>query len=288
MMVCGWMDKFPLASLIILSAVCISHPQQPQQQQQGQQQQQPKPYLNYAVKEEVNIGSHIADIVNDAGLNRHGPAVLKILRFKFLNQPPAVVGVLAIDERSGFVSVAGRLDRDAICSQTDEACQMRLDIVVQPMTYFEIIKLAIDVLDINDNAPRFEPDKKVHELLESSLLGTTIVLPTAIDADTARFSVKNYHLQAEALKNDGSGYYFDLRFQKKLDGSTDLKLVLINYSRPRDQGHALVESDRHRRGRSPEIRLHRRPHPCPGRERQQPRVRHGHNTKRPCRRTVPR
>lgn len=84
------------------------------------------------------------------------------------------------------------------------------------------MKVTIDLEDINDNAPRFHPDYRVQELIESSVLGTTLVLPAAVDMDIGRNSVKLYRLVSEDSTDN-----FELRVQKKLDHSTDLKLVLV-------------------------------------------------------------
>ena len=207
-------------------------------------------YLHYAIREELEIGTAIADIVADAGLHEHGIEILKSLRFKFLNHPSSGgstsgggggggggggagggsnggIGALVIDERSGIIRTSDRIDREVLCTPPlDPAgCQLRLDIAVQPMEYFQIVKVAIDIVDINDNEPRFETNLRVYELSESSLPGTTLLLPAASDADTPDLGVKHYLLQSDSD-------HFDLTTQKKLDRSTDVKLIL---NRPLDR-----------------------------------------------------
>jgi len=112
---------------------------------------QRKDYLHYAVAEEVEPGSAIADIVTDAGLYTLGLDVLRTLRFKFLNQLGS--SGLAIDEMTGYIRNSRRLDREALCGQED-VCKIRLDVAILPMTYFRIVKVTIDILDENDNTPR--------------------------------------------------------------------------------------------------------------------------------------
>jgi len=125
--------------------------------------------LHYAIREELPVGSPITDIVADAGLHVHGIDAVRSFRFRLLNQQQypvssssssgvigvgggssAVVGggVFVVGETTGMVRVGSRLDRESICSgptstSTDQSwrCIVRLDIAVQPMTFFQIIKV---------------------------------------------------------------------------------------------------------------------------------------------------
>jgi len=99
--------------------------------------------LRYVVQEELLIGSNIADVADDAGLvARYRPEVARSsLRFRFLATPRVPVEV---DEVTGRIRTTGRLDREAICGDGGdhmELCLDRLDIAVQPMNYFQIIKV---------------------------------------------------------------------------------------------------------------------------------------------------
>ena len=56
--------------------------------------------------------------------------------------------------------------------------------------------MSIEIRDLNDHRPVFTPAEIVHELSESSQLGTTsIVIPTAEDADSLPLSVQQYLIQ---------------------------------------------------------------------------------------------
>jgi len=99
--------------------------------------------LRYVIQEELLVGSDVADIADDAGLvARYGPEVARSsLRFRFLATPRVPV---AVDERTGKVRTTGRLDRETICGEGGdqlEQCLDRLDVAVQPMNYFQIIKV---------------------------------------------------------------------------------------------------------------------------------------------------
>jgi len=94
--------------------------------------------LHYAVREELEVSSQVADIVVDAGLHKHGIVALRTMRFRLLNQP---TGGLVVGETTGVLSVGSRLDREQLCPGSDDLCQIRLDVAVQPMAYFQIIKV---------------------------------------------------------------------------------------------------------------------------------------------------
>jgi len=71
--------------------------------------------------------------------------VLESVSFRFLGRVPNFVAV----SQSGQLEMVGRADREIICSpeardgSRDNAglCQVRLDVAVQPMKYFDIIKV---------------------------------------------------------------------------------------------------------------------------------------------------
>lgn len=56
-------------------------------------------------------------------------------------------------------------------------------------------------------------------ILESTDLGTEFMIPAARDLDSAENGVRRYELSAQSSK-------FDLMTKNRLDGSTDVKLVL--------------------------------------------------------------
>jgi len=94
--------------------------------------------LHYAVHEELQVGTRVADIVADAGLHKYGVDALSTMRFRLLNQP---TGGLVVSDTTGVLSIGSRLDREQLCPGIDDSCQIRLDVAVQPMAYFQIIKV---------------------------------------------------------------------------------------------------------------------------------------------------
>jgi len=181
--------------------------------------------LLYTILEEVDIGSSVGDVVFDAQLSiRYIPEVVSSLRFTFL-MPPSIP--LNIDETTGKITTSGRIDRENVCRtvtlDVGTPCRVRLDVAVHPVQYFQMIKIVIEIRDINDNSPEFIPSAIVREIMESSLPGTGFVIPTARDADTALYGVRRYEITSTEDRD-----MFGLNISRKLDGSTEVSSIMPN------------------------------------------------------------
>lgn len=121
----------------------------------SQSQSAARSAVHYAVEEEIESGTPIGHGVGiDSGFIERLEAVdeshvVSSLRYRFLTQPP---NYLELDERDGVLRTKGRLDREEVCSEEndgvmgvtrgkDNSCQIRIDIAVQPMHYFQIFKV---------------------------------------------------------------------------------------------------------------------------------------------------
>ena len=122
----------------------------------GSSKLSPRSTVHYAIEEESAHGTPIGHGVGiDSGFierleSLDETAVVDSLRYRFLTQPPKH---FELDERDGVLKTKGRLDREEICSLADDgfaggaayasdnSCQIRVDIAVQPMQYFQIFKV---------------------------------------------------------------------------------------------------------------------------------------------------
>jgi len=96
----------------------------------------------------------------------------------------------------------------------------------------------VDVLDVNDNSPFFIPDTRTIQLSELSTRGTAVLLPPSHDPDTPANSVTGYQLHAPDADDQQR---FSVRTTTKLDGSTDVRLVLMDaLDREQTDTHRLV------------------------------------------------
>ncbi|ELU15547.1 hypothetical protein CAPTEDRAFT_96860, partial [Capitella teleta] len=174
--------------------------------------------LRYEVVEEGRIGSTIAHLMRESGLaDRHNQEILKELRFQFLSPPQ---GNISLESETGRLYTNGRIDREELCPKRN-VCEVLLDIAVQPVTFFQIIKVAINIIDINDNQPVFPEPTFTLSILESAALESTFSLPSARDNDSPAFGVTRYDLVPDSPRSK-----FSLKVNKKLDGSSDVRLVL--------------------------------------------------------------
>lgn len=112
--------------------------------------------LEYLVVEELSPETVIGVVPRDYQLNRkYSPATLEELRFRFLSRPGVGDRALfAVDEKTGVLRTADRIDREVICPGLTE-CFVAFDVAVHPMVYFQIIKIRVEIVDVNDNAPVF-------------------------------------------------------------------------------------------------------------------------------------
>ena len=183
--------------------------------------------VKYRLEEEQEVGKNVGNVREDTHLaSLYNADVMHKLQFRFLRQHQQQLP-FSVDVDTGVITTSGRVDRDDICPSA-ETCDVKLDVAVQPVQYFRVIRVTITILDINDNAPRF-PDTAIHfEILESAVVGTGLVLPVAVDPDSPRFAVRGYR---DVTHSDT----FDLREIRKSDstsGSGGLRLVLV---RPLDR-----------------------------------------------------
>jgi len=117
------------------------------------QVQQPRtqhPEVLYGVDEESAVGTKVGrGLKLDAGLvERYSPEVLESVTFRFLSRVPDFVAL----SQGGQLKIVGRADRETICSvegmdvatrDEDGLCQVRLNVAVQPMKFFDIIKVCV-------------------------------------------------------------------------------------------------------------------------------------------------
>lgn len=168
--------------------------------------------VQYALQEQVAIGTRVGNVIVSSGIRKlYQKHEIQQLEFRFLAEPPIP---LSIGTSDGVIRTSGVIDRDVMpwCRQSD-VCEVNLDVTVQPVDYFRIIKVTISVIDINDNPPRFSETQSVLAILESASVGSTFLLPSATDADSPSFGVHRYELLTYSSKFGlkVSDYLIDLR-----------------------------------------------------------------------------
>ena len=177
--------------------------------------------VSYNLTEERAYGTFVGNVIADGGLrDKYDSSTLEHLHFSLLeHEDVAVKGLFVIEETTGVIRVAQRVDRDVLCPSA-ETCVLSLDVQVMPLDYFEIIKVSINILDINDHVPTFPADTIIRRLSEASVVGTALTVPLPSDPDSPKFGVHHYKLIS-------SSDTFELQVPEDPESSEDIYLVLL-------------------------------------------------------------
>jgi Cadherin-like len=122
----------------------------------------PRP-LEYSVPEQLPVGSFVADLLRDANFTEKYPN-LNTQRLKFHIRSTITSlerNIFSIEERSGIIRTAEILDREELCSDANSQCQITFDVSARASQFFQIIKVNVQIIDVNDNSPTF-PEEQVN------------------------------------------------------------------------------------------------------------------------------
>ncbi|ESO01995.1 hypothetical protein HELRODRAFT_161213 [Helobdella robusta] len=178
-------------------------------------------YLRLSIIEEVPAGSYVGSvIVNGDSSRRPSPETSSRLTYQILTTPALP---FSVENRTGKIYTEGSIDRDSLMLCKDKAtCEVKLDVTVKNEKYFEIVKVIVEILDINDNEPYFKDKSATIFIRESVSVGTTFQLPVAYDLDGPKYAVKLYKLSECSTNNVG------LKVLRREDSSLDPRLVVMS------------------------------------------------------------
>ncbi|XP_042594742.1 protocadherin-19 [Cyprinus carpio] len=174
--------------------------------------------LKYTVEEELRAGTKIANVTADA----------KNAGFALGNRQPYLRVISNSEPRWVNLSPAGllitkqKIDRDAVCRQTPK-CFISLEVMSNSM---EICVIKIEIIDVNDNAPRFPTNHIDIEISENAAPGTRFPLEGASDPDSGSNGIQTYTITPNdifglEIKTRGDGSKFaELVVEKTLDRET--------------------------------------------------------------------
>ncbi|XP_043982203.1 protocadherin alpha-3-like isoform X25 [Gambusia affinis] len=120
-----------------------------------------------------------------------------------------------INLKTGSLYVTERIDREELCVKA-EKCVVNVEAVVN--SPLKLYRLAVNIIDINDNAPYFSETLQSLNIAESTAPGGKFGFVGASDLDVGKNSVSTYKLS----RND----YFSLEIHKGED-AVSAELVLL-------------------------------------------------------------
>ncbi|XP_043925800.1 protocadherin gamma-C5-like [Protopterus annectens] len=167
--------------------------------------------IHYIISEELNRGSVVGNVAKDLGLQlqsisgRNPRIVSKSKKDHF-----------SINSKDGILIVADKTDREELCTHRS-SCFLHLQLILE--NPLEVHSVKVEILDINDNPPRFPAEHFAMEIMEgATMVGARYELEGAQDPDIGVNSLSNYWLTPSE--------YFVLRVKTSDDGIKVPEIVL--------------------------------------------------------------
>ena len=188
----------------------------------------------FQLTESQPSGTYVGDIARASGISQYiSPAELATLRYKFLNPNNLqTASLFSINSDNGVIYTSAMIDRESVCKYED-SCVIPFDVTVSSTktSFFEIVAVRVDVIDINDNAPRFPNDEVTLYIPEDANVNSDYEISGAIDADKGEgHSVEKYDIRTE----DDT---FTLNVEHNLDGTWGLKIVTTRLLNREERDH---------------------------------------------------
>ncbi|XP_056151528.1 protocadherin gamma-A2-like [Lampris incognitus] len=174
--------------------------------------------VSYSIPEEMAEGSLVGNIAQDLGLD-----VKRLKTGKARIHSGDRAKAIELSAERGVLLLRERLDREALCGDATP-CALHFQVILEsPM---ELFRVAVEIADVNDNAPSFASGEKRFEISESAVVGSKFVLEKAVDLDIGLNSLQSYSLKP----TDN----FALKLENQADGSKKVEMVL---RKPLDREH---------------------------------------------------
>ncbi|XP_035288688.1 protocadherin beta-16-like isoform X19 [Anguilla anguilla] len=197
--------------------------------------------IRYSVPEETNSKFVIGSLTKDLSLDLNLLAA-RNARVDYQGERR----YCGVDLGSGEFIVVERIDREKLCGQTSP-CLLHFEFILE--NPLELHNIALEILDINDNAPVFPRDVIKLEITESAPRGSRFQIASARDLDVGINSVQNYILARTGYfvlhEKNSKERYVEIILKNELDREKEsehsLVLTAIDGGDPTRSGTLLID-----------------------------------------------
>ncbi|XP_072446343.1 protocadherin-10-like [Chiloscyllium punctatum] len=181
--------------------------------------------IRYSIPEELQLGSFVGNVAEDLGLD-----VKQLAARSFRIVPGPRKQYLGISLDTGILLVKDKIDREEICGPS-LSCVLSLNgLLENPLKLYPI---AVQIIDVNDNAPSFPKRQFRFEISELSTPGSRFPIEPAYDSDIGTNAVQTYELLpndyfiVEVLSSEGKMPVLVLQGSLDRESESSHKLTLI-------------------------------------------------------------
>uniref|UniRef100_UPI00398F7AAD protocadherin-10-like n=1 Tax=Pristiophorus japonicus TaxID=55135 RepID=UPI00398F7AAD len=140
----------------------------------------------YSIPEELELGAVVGNLAEDLGLDAKQ---LSIRRFRIVSDYKRQY--LDVNVNTGMLFIKEKMDREQLCEQ-NLTCVLKLEAVME--NPFNLYRVDVEVLDINDNPPVFRRNELHVEIPEYLSAGARFQIQSAHDPDVGTNGVRTYRL----------------------------------------------------------------------------------------------
>ncbi|XP_029968703.1 protocadherin alpha-8-like [Salarias fasciatus] len=174
--------------------------------------------IRYSIQEESKLGTAVGNVAKDLGLElgRLGDRNLRVVS-------GTKQDLFRVNPSDGFLVVNQRVDREEQCAKMVPCITSLNTVIENPL---EMHQVMVEILDVNDNSPKFPEENYTLEVLESAVVGSRFQIEGAHDLDVGENSLYSYKLS--------HNQYFRLETE---EFGEDGKIPFLVLQRPLDREH---------------------------------------------------